>query len=141
MKIRQADENDIAEIAAIEAECFSDPWPADMIVRLLPRFTVAADDGGAVMGYLALSTVLDEGNIDNIAVAPAHRRRGAADDLVSDALARGRGMGLAFVSLEVRASNLPAIRLYEKHGFAAVGRRKSYYERPREDAIIMTRIL
>ena len=141
MKIRQADENNIAEIAAIEAECFSDPWPADMIARLLPRFTVAADDGGAVMGYLALSTVLDEGNIDNIAVAPACRRRGAADDLVSDALARGRGMGLAFITLEVRASNLPALRLYEKHGFLAVGRRKNYYERPREDAILMTKVL
>ena len=98
MKIRQADENNIAEIAAIEAECFSDPWPADMIARLLPRFTVALDEGGAVMGYLALSAVLDEGSIDNIAVAPAFRRRGVADALVADALARGRGTGLAFIT-------------------------------------------
>ena len=141
MKTRQADEKNIAEIAAIEAECFSDPWPADMIARLLPRFTVALDEGGAVMGYLALSAVLDEGSIDNIAVAPAFRRRGVADALVADALARGRGMGLAFITLEVRASNLPALRLYEKHGFLAVGRRKNYYERPREDAILMTKVL
>ena len=137
MNIRKASEEDIPEIARIEEACFSDPWPADMIARMLDRFTVSVDDD-VILGYLALSAVLDEGSIDNVAVDPAFRRRGAADALVADACRRGRAMGLASVTLEVRVSNLPAIRLYEKHGFAEVGRRRAYYEKPREDALLMT---
>ena len=84
-----------------------------------------------------LSVVLDEGNLDNIAVAPDYRRRGVADALLGAVTGFGRAH-LAALLLEVRASNAPAIALYEKHGFAAVGRRKNYYEAPKEDAILMT---
>ncbi len=142
MRIEPARPEHLAEIAAIEAACFpADPWPEDMISRLLDRYTVALDEHGAVTGFLVLSTVLDEGSVDNVAVSPACRRRGIADALVENAVARGRDTGLAFLTLEVRASNAPAVRLYEKHGFAPVGRRKNYYEKPREDAIIMTLVL
>ena len=84
-----------------------------------------------------LSTVLDEGNLDNIAVAPAYRRQGVADALLSVVTGFGREH-LSRLMLEVRASNAPAIALYEKYGFAAVGRRKNYYDAPREDAVLMT---
>ena len=125
----------------MEAACFADPWPADLIGRLLDRFSVALEDDGSVAGYLALSSVLDEGSIDNVAVRPDCRRRGIGDALLQDAAERAREKGLAFLTLEVRASNGPAVGLYEKHGFSAVGRRKNYYEHPREDAILMTKVL
>ena len=98
---------------------------------------LALGEDGALLGYAVLSTVLDEGNLDNIAVAPDCRRRGVADVLLSALTAFGRAR-LACLMLEVRASNAPAIALYEKHGFRAVGRRKNYYDAPREDAILMT---
>ena len=140
MTIEKARPEHIKALAALEKECFSDPWPEDMIGRMADKFTVATE-GDALMGYIVLSTVLDEGNIDNVAVSPAYRRRGAADALVADAVARSRDMGLAFLMLEVRAGNEPAIALYRKHGFREVGRRKNYYEKPREDAILMTLVL
>lgn len=141
MKIIQAHTGHLPAIAAIEEACFpADPWPADMIGRLIDRFAVAAEED-AVMGYLVLSTVLDEGSIDNVAVDPAFRRRGVGDALVADAIRRGREQALAFLTLEVRSGNEAALRLYEKHGFVPVGRRKNYYEKPREDAILMTLVL
>ncbi len=140
MTIEKARPEHMKALAALEKECFSDPWPEDMIGRMLDRFTVATE-GDALMGYIVLSTVLDEGNIDNVAVSPVFRRRGVADALVLDTIARSREMGLAFLMLEVRAGNEPAIALYRKHGFVEVGRRKNYYEKPREDAILMTLVL
>ena len=129
-------------IAALERVCFpADPWPADLIARWIARYTVALDDEGAVIGFLVLSTVLDEGSVDNVAVAPSHRRGGVADALVADAIRRAKEKELSFLTLEVRASNTPAIRLYEKHGFREAGHRKNYYEKPREDAILMTLVL
>ena len=98
---------------------------------------LALGEDGALLGYAVLSTVLDEGNLDNIAVAPDCRRRGVADALLSALTAFGRAR-LACLMLEVRASNTSAIALYEKHGFQAVGRRKNYYDAPKEDAVLMT---
>ena len=82
--------------------------------------------------------VLDEGYIGNVAVTPGHRRQGVGDALLAALTALGRERGLAFLTLEVRESNLPARRLYEKHGFRPAGCRRGYYSRPREDAILMT---
>ena len=98
---------------------------------------LALGEDGGILGYAVLSCVLDEGNLDNIAVAPEARRNGVADALLSTLTAFGREH-LARLMLEVRSSNAPALALYEKHGFAAVGRRKNYYDAPREDAILMT---
>ena len=140
MRIETAKPEHIPYLTSIERRCFSDPWPEQVIARMLDRFTVCLD-GDVMAGYIVLSTVLDEGSIDNVAVAPEFRRRGAADLLLSDAEKRGRALGLSFLTLEVRAGNEPAIRLYEKHGFGEVGRRKNYYEKPKEDAILMTLLL
>lgn len=131
----------IPQIAAIERACFSHPWSEDMLREVLwndAAVMVAAEgEDGAVLGYAGLQAVLDEGYIDNIAVAPACRRQGVADALMSAFVRFGRA-NLAFLTLEVRESNAPAIALYRKHGFRAMGRRKNYYDDPKEDAIIMT---
>lgn len=100
-------------------------------------FIVAQRADGAVLGYAGLHVAADEGYIDNVAVREDYRRQGIADDLL-DVFVRFGRVNLAFLTLEVRPSNEAAIGLYFKHGFAQVGRRKNYYENPREDAIIMT---
>ena len=129
-------------VAALEQICFpSDPWSESVYRAALDNPAVAVllaqGEDGTLLGYAVLSTVLDEGNLDNIAVAPEARRNGIADALLSTLTTFGREH-LACLMLEVRSSNVPAIALYEKHGFAAVGRRKNYYTSPKEDAILMT---
>lgn len=129
-------------VAALEKACFpADPWSEGLFRDALDNpntaILLAEGEDGAVLGYAVLSTVLDQGNLDNIAVARPARRNGVADALLSALAGFGREH-LACLMLEVRASNAPAIALYEKHGFAAAGRRKNYYDAPREDAILMT---
>lgn len=129
MEIINALPEHIGQIAALEALCFEAPWPPDMISRLRERFIVAAE-GDAVLGYAALSTVLDEASLDKIAVAPASRRQGIGKALLDAVIARCRAQGMATLTLEVRASNQAAIALYENARFAPVGRRNNYYENP-----------
>jgi len=78
------------------------------------------------------------GTSDGVGVPPPPRRQGIADALLNELLRRAKGLGLATVTLEVRETNAPAIALYQKHDFVPVGRRKSYYTSPTEDAILMT---
>ena len=94
--------------------------------------------GETVLGYANFLHVLDEGDIGNVAVAPEHRRQGIADALLDALCARAAALNLAFLTLEVRASNAPAIALYRKHGFQTVGQRRNYYQKPDEDALLMT---
>ena len=129
-------------VAALEKRCFpADPWSEALFREALENPSVAVllvqGEDGAILGYAVLSAVLDEGNLDNIAVAPEARRQGVADALLSALTGFGREH-LSCLMLEVRSSNAPAIALYEKHGFQAVGRRRNYYDAPREDAILMT---
>lgn len=137
-----ATEEHLPQLTALEQICFpADPWSESVYRAALDNPAVAVllaqGEDGALLGYAVLSTVLDEGNLDNIAVAPEARRNGVADALLSALTAFGREH-LTCLMLEVRSSNAPAIALYEKHGFAAVGRRKNYYDAPREDAVLMT---
>ena len=136
------DRSHIEQIAALEKNCFSTPWTENMLTDALfdphASFIVAEDGEGGVLGYAGLHVVLDEGYIDNVAVEEAARRHGVASALL-DVFCRFGQANLAFLTLEVRASNAAAIALYQKHGFAQVGLRKNYYTNPREDAIIMTR--
>lgn len=145
MKYRIVDtaETHLEQIEAIEKQCFSCPWTMEQLRSQLPDarhvFLSAVEEGGAILGYVGMMAVLDEGYISNVAVAPAYRRRGVADALITALLACSEEWGLAFVTLEVRAGNEPAKALYTKHGFVPVGRRKNYYDLPKEDAILMTR--
>ena len=93
---------------------------------------------GEPAGYAGYYAVLDEGYITNVAVREVFRRRHIADRLMEELEHRAKEDGLAFLTLEVRESNAPAVALYSKHGFETRGLRKNYYERPRENALIMT---
>ncbi len=131
----------IPQIVALERACFSHPWTEEMLQQELWNeaavIIVALREDGVVLGYAGLQTVLDEGYINNVAVAANVRRQGIADELIAAFVRFGQAK-LAFLTLEVRASNAPAIALYMKHGFAQVGRRRGYYDDPKEDAILMT---
>ena len=131
------------EVAELERICFSVPWSRNMLAEeldnMLSAFLVALDDSGAVVGYAGVQVVLDEGYITNIAVRPECRKQGIAGKLLQVFLDFAMANKLAFLTLEVRASNYDAIALYGSRGFRSVGRRKNYYEHPKEDAIIMTR--
>ena len=130
------------QIADIERLCFPDPWSRNMLAEeldnALSAFLVALDGAGRVAGYAGLQVILDEGTVTNIAVRPDCRRQGVAGQLLQVFLDFAQGNRLAFLTLEVRASNYPAIALYGSRGFRGVGRRKNYYEHPKEDAVIMT---
>ena len=133
----------LAEVAELERICFSTPWSRNMLAEeldnALSAFLVALDESGKVVGYAGLQVVLDEGYITNVAVRPECRRQGIAGKLLQVFLDFAQGNHLAFLTLEVRASNYDAIALYGSRGFRSVGRRKNYYEHPKEDAIIMTK--
>lgn len=141
MELVKLTEAHIPQMVELEKICFSLPWTADMIRSELNNpscLYLAAVDGDTLVGYIGVQTVLDEGYINNVAVRPEYRRKGIAAALISLLINEARAIGLAFMTLEVRESNAPAIALYEKLGFTTVGRRKNYYEKPREDAILMT---
>lgn len=136
------DRGHIPQIVALEQACFTSPWTETMLSDALfdpqASFIVAEDGEGNVLGYAGLHAILDEGYIDNVAVEPDARRHGVASALL-DVFCRFGEVNLSFLTLEVRASNQAAIALYEKHGFTQAGLRKNYYEKPRQDAVIMTR--
>lgn len=135
------DRANIPHVAALDRECFSQPWSEDMLCEELynenASYIVALAEDGTVLGYAGLKVVLDEGCIEKVAVKGQYRRMGVANALVDTFVRFGRA-NLAFLTLEVRASNDSAIRLYMKHGFEQVGRRKNYYTDLKEDAILMT---
>ena len=112
---------------------------ADELYNDCAAYLVAEDETGAVLGYAGLQVVLDEGCITKIAVLPAFRRQKIAARLLQVFFDFAKAHELRFITLEVRASNDAAIALYQKFGFAEVGRRKNYYEKPKEDALIMTK--
>ena len=131
------------EVAELERICFSTPWSRKMLAEeldnALSAFLVALDDTDRVVGYAGVQVVLDEGYITNVAVRPECRRQGVAGKLLQVFLDFAQGNRLAFLTLEVRESNYGAIALYGSRGFRSVGRRRNYYEHPREDAVLMTK--
>lgn len=132
-------------IEMLEKECFSLPWSRDNLAAYLPDDThamlCAVSDTGDVLGYVGLLYVLDEGYIANVAVSDICRRQGIASALIAELVGLARDKKLSFLTLEVRESNAPAIGLYDKFGFSVVGKRKNYYDKPAEDAILMTKFL
>lgn len=139
MTITEMQEKHLPALAELEKQCFHAPWSEKMLREELGGgiFLVAEQDG-EVQGYVGCQTVLDEGYITNVAVSPDFRRRGAARRLIAELIARAKEKGLAFVTLEVRESNAPAIALYTGAGFAPVGKRKNFYSNPTENAVLMT---
>ena len=133
----------LEELEKLERLCFSRPWSRKMLAEELENqcaaFLVAQDgDTGKVIGYAGLLVVADEGYITNVAVFPEYRRQGVAAKLLAVFENFARGNKLAFLTLEVRP-NTAAIALYESFGFRQAGRRKNYYDLPKEDALILTK--
>ena len=133
----------IPAIAKLERECFSRPWSEQMLAEELENqcaaFLTAVDETGEVLGYAGLLVAADEGYITNVAVFPQYRRRGIAAKLLQVFCDFAAAHHLAFLTLEVRPSNAAAIALYESFGFTERGRRRNYYDLPKEDALILTR--
>ncbi|MGH7753296.1 MAG: ribosomal protein S18-alanine N-acetyltransferase [Gemmatimonadales bacterium] len=128
-------------MAAIERQAFSDPWPERAFRETLEEgdqvFLVAAGGSSEVAGYVLARRVGEEAEILNLGVIPAERRRGVGRGLVNAALAELEAAGAREVFLEVRESNVAALRLYQASGFRVVGRRPGYYRRPVEEALIL----
>ena len=133
-------ESHVASVAELEKLCFSDPWSENSIRYELTNplsFWLVAMEGDRLAGYVGSQSVLDEADMMNIAVHPDFRRRGVAQSLVEALVAGLKEKNVRCLTLEVRASNEPAIALYQKLGFVQVGRRPKYYRNPREDALIL----
>ena len=143
IKIVNAEEKHIPDIAALEREYFSLPWSEDSLKTCLngQHIFLSALYGDKLIGYVSIDYVLDEGYFNNIAVSREYRRKGAAQALLSELDRQAEEKELSFISLEVRKSNESALELYRKNGYQEVGIRKKYYEKPVEDAIIMTKFL
>jgi ribosomal-protein-alanine N-acetyltransferase len=138
--LRAARGADIEAVLAIETASFADPWSQSAFLELLDDPRVAfliADAGGAVRGYVVAWFVLDEGEIGNLAVHADARRQGVGARLLDGAIAAVRKARVEALYLEVRDSNLAARALYASRGFVEVGRRREYYRKPKEDALVL----
>lgn len=139
--IEKMGELHIEQLAVIEKECFSTPWSENALREELEnsyaRFLVAVCDG-EVSGYIGAHNILGEVYITNVAVSQKHRRKGMGEKLINSLISLCESENAEFITLEVRESNKPAINLYKKMKFKDVGKRKNFYENPREDAILMT---
>ena len=140
IEIRPMDQTHVAQIAELEKICFSDPWSEASIASELSNplsCWLVALEGERLAGYIGSQTVMGETDMMNVAVAPDYRRQGVGEKLILTLVDILKAQGSHWLMLEVRQSNAPARALYEKLGFAEVGRRKNYYSKPREDALIL----
>jgi len=132
---------DLDEVLAIERASFTMPWSRGAFLYEIEQNRVArchvVRDGGTIVGYVCVWEIADELHVTNIAIHPAHRRRGIARDLLAGLLAEARARDVRMVVLEVRPSNYPAIALYESFNFRVTGCRRGYYYDTGEDALVM----
>ena len=143
MQIRRLREEDAAEVAAIEAATFSEPWSLESFIKEANEkdhiYLVAEGDDGSILGYCGCWIVACEGQIYNVAVKESERGRGLGKKLMESLITECESRGVTAFTLEVRAGNEPAKALYHSLGFTDAGVRKNFYELPTEDAIIMWR--
>lgn len=140
MGIRNMRREDLPEVSEIEQAVFSDPWSLRAFeeeIRNPDAVYLVCEAEGKIAGYCGLWCVVGEGQITNVAVGEGYRGKGIGTGMLLKLLEKGREKGLSAFTLEVRVSNAAAVRLYEKLGFTSVGIRKSFYEKPVEDAFIM----
>lgn len=131
---------DIPRVLAIELASFTTPWSEILFFNETKKersIPLVARKGETVAGYICANYVLDEGHILDLAVHPDCRRQGVATLLIREALRRLKQAGCRTVFLDVRASNLAALTMYEKIGFRICGTRKNYYQKPDEDASLL----
>lgn len=140
---RRMTADDVGRVAELELASFTAPWSPDTFVHLLDRsgceLRVLEDPEAGVVAYAVLWCILDQGELANFAVAESHRGRGLGRRLLEHVLEVARERGVEALYLEVRVSNEAALALYRAYGFTEVGRRKKYYDKPVEDALVMVR--
>jgi len=139
-QIRELRTTDLGEVAAVEREVFSDPWPESFFARELGTpliYARIAEREGRLAGYSVAWLGHGTGHLGNLAVVPGMRRRGVARALLEDLMARARAIGVEDITLEVRVSNFAAQWLYRAHGFRLAGLRRGYYRDTGEDALVM----
>ena len=144
MIYREIQEADIPILAELEKECFAQPWSEESFRGALNARITAffiCEEDGEILGYGGVQCLPPEGAITNIAVRVGARRRGIGNGLVNQIAAHCAGACITGITLEVRESNTKATQLYEKCGFERLGVRKNFYARPRENAVIMRKIL
>src|ERR687887_1636377 len=133
--------DDVAAVQEVERASFPVPWPANAFRHELTQnknaHYIVAREGDRIVGYAGLWLSLDEAHITTFAVLPDYRRRKIGERMLLSLFERAEKLGAEWMTLEVRASNLPAQRLYEKYGFRPAGIRRRYYSDNNEDAIIM----
>lgn len=135
MQVKDAD-----KVSRLEQQIFSQPWSRQGFVdsiELGNTVFLVAEEQAEILGYIGMYLSVDEAEITNVAVAPAKRRRGIGEMLLKAAKEEAGLRSIETIVLEVRVSNGDAVRLYERNGFQVCGRRKEFYELPREDAYIM----
>lgn len=138
--LRRMEERDAASVARLEAANFSMPWSEKDFREILHREYACyyvAEDNGEIAGCCGLLNMAGEGEITNMAVKEENRRNGVATMLLDQVLKEGKKLAVNAFTLEVRISNEAAIGLYKKFGFEGVGERRDFYEKPRENALIM----
>lgn len=141
--IKKADYRDVPEIAEIERNFIPEPWSENAFTAALAdekAVTLAAFADGVLCGFITGVHLLDTADIYSVAVAAEYRKKGVAKRLLEEFFS-ALPSEVKAVNLEVRESNFPAVKLYEKAGFERVGMRKNFYANPRENAILMTKIL
>ena len=138
--IRPMEKEDVPAVSLLEEKAFSMPWsPADfldMVDRKDSLYVVAVLQG-APIGCCGVTNACGDGDINNVVVAEEYRGLGIGKKMLSYLMEEGRSIGIENYTLEVRVSNAPAIHLYESLGFKSEGIRPGFYEKPREDAMIM----
>ncbi|MDY5640833.1 MAG: ribosomal protein S18-alanine N-acetyltransferase [Lachnospiraceae bacterium] len=138
--IREMSDEDIDKVSIIEEECFSMPWKPDDFRQMIENdnmtYVVLILDG-EVIGGAGLRCILTDGEITNVAITKKHRGKGYAKPMLENLMELGRKLGCEAFTLEVRVSNEPAIRLYKSLGFREAGIRPNFYDKPKEDALIM----
>ena len=141
VKIIKTTRRHIKGIHAIEKECFPDPWSLRSLRYEINHHEsvclVAIDENKHVLGHITMRHVLDEGHINNIAIALNARRQGIGQLLLETLMSMARDLGIVSLTLEVRTKNNPAIALYQKLGFVTFGKRHGYYKDPPDDALVM----
>ncbi len=140
MVIRNMQESDLTQVEAIEKANFSIPWSLESFresMELEHTIYLVAEEDGNIMGYCGMYRVFNEGEIVNVAVEEAYRRRQVASKLLEQLFIESSELKVDNFFLEVRESNEAAIQLYKKLGFIEAGIRKNFYEKPRENAIFM----
>lgn len=142
MILREMSVDDLDQVMEIEQDLFHVPWSREGYFTFLTRkdtMFLVVEEKGQILGYCGILMVLDEGDVTNVAVRRDRQKEGIGNFLMESMIRLTEELGVKMIHLEVRVSNGTAIRLYERLGFTRDGIRKNYYEKPVEDAILMTR--